>query len=253
MTILITGASSGIGRDMARLLSRAGKNLILTARNERELRKLKSEFETEYKNKVEIIPLDLSKDDAPFELYNSCKSKNISMLINNAGFGVFGKFAVSDLQSELDMLKVNIRAVHILTKLFLKDFREKNSGIILNVASSAGFMPGPLLASYYASKSYVVNLTVAINEELRREKSKVKVSLLCPGPVDTKFNQRAGVNFNIKSASSEYVAKYALEQTFKNKLIIVPTVRMKVAVFTSRLVPMKPLAAIAYNIQKRKE
>ena len=124
------------------------------------------------------------------------------MLVNNAGFGVFGEFTSTDINIELNMLDVNIRAVHMLTKFYLKDMVKKDKGIILNVASSASFMAGPLLSSYYSSKSYVYRLSLAINEELRRRKSKVQISVLCPGPVNTNFNNRAGVSFGVKALSS---------------------------------------------------
>ncbi len=144
MKALITGASSGIGRDMARYLSSLGWELVLTARNISSLRKLSAELKT----KTEIIPLDLADEKSVFELYKRCSGKNIDLLINNAGYGIFGEFDKTSLKDELDMINVNIKAVHILTKLFLKDFKRKNRGRILNVASSAGFMTGPLLSSY---------------------------------------------------------------------------------------------------------
>lgn len=187
MKALITGASSGIGRDMARYLSSLGWELVLTARNISSLRKLSAELKT----KTEIIPLDLADEKSVFELYKRCSGKNIDLLINNAGYGIFGEFDKTSLKDELDMINVNIKAVHILTKLFLKDFKRKNRGRILNVASSAGFMTGPLLSSYYASKNYVVRLSLAIHEELRRSKSNVRISVFCPGPVNTNFNSRA--------------------------------------------------------------
>ncbi|NLK71158.1 MAG: SDR family oxidoreductase [Clostridiales bacterium] len=253
MTALITGASSGIGRDMARYLGSMGWNLILTARNKAELYKLKDELKQKYNNKVAVIPLDLAEEKAPFKLYHTCKNKKIDMLINNAGFGVFGNFTKTSLDSELEMLKVNIRAVHILTKLFLTDFKRRNHGIILNTSSSAGFMPGPLFSSYYASKSYILNLTLAIHEELRREKSNVKICVLCPGPVETNFNNRAGVRFDVKPASSECVAKYGIDNALKGNPLIIPTLKMKICVLASRITPYNILNSITYNIQHKKQ
>ncbi len=127
------------------------------------------------------------------------KNENIDFVINNAGFGVFGKITETNLEKEVNLINTNITAVHILTKLFLKDMVAKNEGRILNVASIAGFAPGPLMAAYYSSKAYVLRLTESIYEELRREKSNVKVSVLCPGPVATNFNNVANVHFSIKS------------------------------------------------------
>ena len=248
MKALITGASSGIGRDMARILSRKGYDLILVARREERLKELKSELKTN----IEIISLDVSEVENCYNLYNQVKKQDIEIVINNAGFGIFGKFTDIDLEKELNMIDVNIKAVDILTKLFLKDFKEKNKGYILNVASSAAFLPGPLLSSYYATKAYVLRLTEAIYEELRREKSNVYVGVLCPGPVNTEFNKVANVRFALKGLTSEYVAKYAIEKMLKRKLIIIPGFVMKCAKFAIRFVPEKLLLRVAYNQQKRK-
>jgi short-subunit dehydrogenase len=143
--------------------------------------------------------------------------------------------------------------MHILTKLFLRDFKRRNHGRILNVSSSAGFMTGPLMSSYYASKNYVFRLTMAIYEELRRSKSNVKISVFCPGPVDTNFNNRAGVSFSVKSVSSEYAAKYAIDKCLSGKTIIIPSLEMKLGVIGSKFVPQKILSAITYNIQHNKK
>ncbi|MBQ3565774.1 MAG: SDR family oxidoreductase [Oscillospiraceae bacterium] len=248
MKVLITGASSGIGRDMARYLSEKGFDLVLTARNTKSLEKLRSELKTD----VEIIYCDLSEENAPFELYHKCRNKGIDILINNAGYGIFGEFHETDLKDELDMINVNIRAVHILTKLFLKDFRKRNRGGILNVASSAGFLTGPLMSSYYASKNYVVRLSLAIYEELRRSKSRVRIGVFCPGPVETNFNNRAGVHFSVPPVSSEYAARYAIDRFFSGSTVIIPTVTVKLGVIASKLVPVKMLGMITGNIQQRK-
>lgn len=248
MNVLITGASSGIGRDMARIFHKMGHQLFLVARRENLLEDLKSELD----GKPEIISLDLSSEKNCFELYERLKDKNIDILINNAGFGVFGEFDKSPLSRELKLIDVNIRALHILTKKFLSDFEEKNSGYILNVASSAAFLSGPLLSSYYGSKAYVLRLTTAIYEELRRKKSNVYVGVLCPGPVDTEFNQTAGVRFNLKSLKSKDVAEYAIKKMFNKKLIIVPGFSIKMGIFFQRFVPTKLLLKISYNIQRSK-
>ena len=249
MKVLITGASSGIGRDMARYLSSKGAELILVSRNTQKLEQLKKSLKT----RAEIIPCNLADENEVFELYNKCRSKNIDFLINNAGYGLFGEFDKTDLRDELGMINVNIKALHILTKLFLRDFRKRDHGRILNVASSAGFMTGPLMSSYYASKNYVVRLTLAIREELRRAGSNVKISVFCPGPVDTNFNNRAGVVFSVKSITSEYAAKYAIDKCFSGKAVIVPTLEMKLGIIGSKLVPDGLLSAVAYNIQHNKK
>jgi short-subunit dehydrogenase len=249
MIALITGASSGIGRDMARVLSKVGYDLILVARREERLLELKSELKTQ----TDIICMDISSKDACFSLYEKVKDKDIDILINNAGFGVFGEFLKTDIEKELNMIDLNIKAVHILTKLFLKDFKEKNKGYILNVGSSASFCPGPLLSSYYASKAYVLRLTEAIYEELRRDKSKVYVGVLCPGPVDTEFNKVADVKFNIKGLTSDVVAKYAIKKMFSRKLIISPGLLMKVTRFFCKIMPDKLILKVCYNIQRKKD
>ena len=249
MIALITGASSGIGADMARILSEKGYDLILVARNKRKMESLSKELKTN----VEIIPMDISSTYNCTELYNMVKKKDIDILINNAGFGLFGHFNTTKLDKELDMIELNIKTVHTLTKLFLKDFFKKNKGHILNVASSAAFMPGPLMATYYATKAYVLHLTEAINEELKRDNKNVYVGALCPGPVNTNFNKVAGVSFNLDSLESYDVAKYAINKMLKNKVVIVPGIKIKLGIFALRFLPRSLVRKIAYKIQKSKE
>ncbi len=166
---------------------------------------------------------------------------------------MFGEFYKTNINDELNMIDLNIKALHVLTKLYLKKMIKKDSGRILNVASSAAFLPGPLMSTYYSTKSYVFKLTTAIYEELRRIKSNVKVSVLCPGPVDTNFNKRAGVSFSVKSLSSKYVACYAIKKMFKDKLVIVPGFMNKLSVIGCKIAPLKLLLKIDYNIQRKKE
>lgn len=248
MKALITGASSGIGKNMAYVLANKGIDLILVARNKDELLKIKANV----KVNVEVIELDLLKEKNVFKLYEMCKDRNIDMLINNAGFGLFGLFTETDLARELEMIDLNIKAYHILTKLFLKDFVEKDNGYILNVASSAGFMAGPRLSTYYATKNYVLKLTMAINEELRQSGSNVVVSALCPGPVNTNFNKVAHGEFSIKEASPKYVAEYAINKLFKKKMIIIPTFRIKLGIFLLRILPYRIQLIYCYHIQGKK-
>ena len=248
MKALITGASSGIGKDMAYILSDMGYDLILVARRKKKLEEIKKELTTN----VTIINMDISSTFNCMKLYNKVKKEDIDIVINNAGFGMFGEFTETNLDKELDMIDTNIKAVHILTKLFLKDFKEKDSGYILNVASSAAFLSGPLMATYYATKGYVLKLTEAIYEELRKEGSNVYIGALCPGPVDTEFNDVAKVKFSVKSVSSKYVAEYAIDKMFKRKLIIIPGFLNKF-VLLSKIVSTKLLLKINYNIQKKKE
>ncbi len=248
MKALITGASSGLGADMARVLSKEGIDLILVARRGKKLEKLAKELDTE----VTIIEMDISSTYNCMELYNKVKKEDIDILINNAGFGICNNFSDIKIDKELDMIDLNIKTVQTLTKLFLKDFRKKDQGYILNVASLAGFMPGPLMASYYATKAYVLNLSEAIYEELKKEGSNVSISVLCSGPVDTEFNKVAKVKFSVKAMNSYNVAKYAVEKMFNEKLIIIPGIKMKLVPFLIRFVPRKLLLKITYNIQKKK-
>ncbi len=248
MKALITGASSGIGKNIAYVLANKGIDLILVARNKDELLKIKANV----KVNVEVIELDLLKEKNVFKLYEMCKDRNIDILINNAGFGLFGLFTETDLARELEMIDLNIKAYHILTKLFLKDFVEKDNGYILNVASSAGFMAGPRLSTYYATKNYVLKLTMAINEELRQSGSNVVVSALCPGPVNTNFNKVAHGEFSIKEASPKYVAEYAINKLFKKKMIIIPTFRIKLGIFLLRILPYRIQLIYCYHIQGKK-
>lgn len=246
--VLITGASSGIGRDMAYYFAKLGYDLILVARRKNLLEDIKKTVSV----KTRIIVLDLSIRENNNKLYEEVKNEHIDILINNAGFGLFGLFNETNLDKELEMIDLNIVSTHILTKLFLKDFIKRDSGYILNVCSSAGFMAGPRLNTYYATKNYTLKLTMAIHEELRMQNSNVKISALCPGPVETEFNKIAKGNFIIKGASSEYIAKYAIDKMFKHKLLIIPQFKMKFSIFILRFLPYQLQLWITYKIQYRK-
>lgn len=250
MKALITGASSGIGKDIAKELAKRGYDLVLVARNTERLNQVKEDIEKNSKVKIEIVSKDISLDENCIELFN--EFKNIDILINNAGFGGYGEFDESDLDKELQMIKTNIVAYHVLTKFYLKEMKKTNKGKILNVASIAGFMPGPLMATYYSTKAYVVRLSQAIREELRRDKSKVKISILCPGPVDTNFNSVANVKFAIKGRTSEFVAKYTVKKLLKGKFYIFPGIEIKLGIFFAKIIPHKLIAKITYILQKQK-
>ena len=246
MRALITGASSGIGREMAIYLAELGYDLIVVARNSNKLEELKNIVNTE----AIIYNYDLSLLDNCYKLYDELKDKKIDIVINNAGFGTYGNYEDDNLDREMNMIDLNVKCLHILTKLFVNNKYTKR---ILNVSSSAGLMKGgPLMSGYYATKSYVCSYSFALYEELRRNKSDKKISVLCPGPVDTEFNNRAQVKFNLKSLSAKYVARYAIDKMFKNKLIIIPGFTVRMGIFFSRFVPTKILLRISYNIQKRK-
>ena len=249
MKALITGASSGIGLDMAKYLATKKFELILVARNKEKLEEIQEKLPT----KVTIIVADLSNEQRVKELYVLAKKENIDILINNAGLGDFGYLTETDINKDLELINTNIKAVHILTKYLARDMETRDTDTyILNVASSAAFQPGPLMSTYYATKSYVYQLTEALYYEEKKKNTKVHVSVLCPGPVDTNFNNVAGVDFSVKPLTSSYVAKYAIDNMFKEKMLIIPGVKMKLAKFFSRFVSDKFMLRIIYNIQKRK-
>lgn len=249
MKALITGASSGIGRDMARYLSSNGYDLILVARRVQPMEELKKELNTN----VDIVSLDLSIKENCYKLYDMTKQEKIDILINNAGFGIFGEFEKTDLETEINLINTNIMATHILTKLYIQDMIQRNSGNIVNVASIAGFMPGPLMSSYYASKNYVVSLSKAIQKELKKKKSNVKLSIFCPGPVNTNFNNVAGVKFSLKSISSEYAAKYCIDKMLNGKKVIIPTLQIKLVKLLNKIIPDFIMLEASYRAQKRKQ
>ena len=236
MKTLITGASSGIGREMARYLAEKGWDLIIAARSTDKLNKLKEELGGV---NVRVITIDLSREQDAYDLYDHLREENIDFLINNAGF-------------EMALIHTNVCAVHILTKLFLKDMKERDSGMILNVGSMAGFSAGPKLSSYYASKNYVVRLTEAVHEELRRSGSKVKISALCPGPVKTNFDNVANVKFSMKGLDPRFVARYAIDKTGQGKMIIIPGFTMKAAKFFSHFLGEKAMTRTIYGVQSKK-
>lgn len=226
-----------------------GYDIIAVGRDGNKLNELKNELKT----KVEIIAVDLSNIDSCKKLYETVQYKNVEVLINNAGFGDFGNFTNTDLEKEINMINTNVIAMHILTKLFLKDMVKRDRGYILNVASIAGFMPGPLMATYYSTKAYIVRLTQSIYTELRKKKSHVVISALCPGPVATNFNKVANVKFSLKSMSSEYVADYGIRKMFKKKLIIIPGTKIKMARVLAKIFPEKIVARVCYHMQKKKK
>ena len=246
MKALVTGASSGIGRDIAKELSKRGYDLILVARNVERLEEVKKQIQT----KAEIVSMDISKEENCKKLFQDYK--NIDILVNNAGFGDCGHFEETSLDKDIQMIKTNIIAYHILTKLYLKEMIKNNNGKILNVASIAGFMPGPLMATYYSTKAYIVRLSEAIRTELKKQKSKVKISILCPGPVNTNFNKVADVEFAIKGLSSEYVAKYTVKKFLNGKFYIIPGLSIKFAKIGAKIAPTNLVSKVSYKMQRRK-
>ncbi len=247
MIALITGGSSGIGLSIAKRLHQLGYDIILVARDIEKLEKAKKEIN----ETTEVIAIDISTLKNCKELYKQVKDRDIDIVVNSAGFGMHGKFLEQNMEEQLDMIDLNVKSTQILTKLFLQDFKEKNHGYILNIASTAAFSPGPLMACYFASKAYVLRLTEAIAEEIKQEKRKVYVGCLCPGPVDTHFNDKLGVKF-AKAQNSDELAAYAIQKMFQRKLVIIPTFNHKLNAFLNKFVPTKILLKANYNVQIKK-
>lgn len=248
MLAIVTGASSGIGFEIAKVLSNKGYDIIAIGRNIEKLMNLKSICDT----KVYIENLDLTDLENCKKIYEKYKKEKIDILVNSAGIGAVGNFFDISLEKELEMIDLNINSLHYLTKIFLCKMKNENYGYILNVSSSAAFAPGPLMATYYATKSYVFKLTQAINKELKKAKSKVQVSVLCPGPVKSDFNKRMNVDYSVNPISAEYVAKYSINKLFKGKSIIIPGIISKIGVFFSKLLPYCLLEEYVYNMQNKK-
>ena len=246
---VITGASSGIGAEFARQLSARGYNLLLVARRADRLEKLSDQLTTV----CEIFTADLSKKSECLRLVKTLEGRRVDLFINNAGFGDCGPFLQTELDKDLDMLSVNIRALHILTKRIVQQMEEQGSGALLNVGSCAGLMPaGPYMAAYYATKAYVVSLTSAVAEELREMHSPVYVGCLCPGPVDTEFNDRAGVVFALKGITPEFCVQEAMHGMMHRRIIIVPSAFMRACTTAQKLLPASLLMPIVARQQKKK-
>lgn len=252
--VLITGASSGIGYELAKLYARSGQNLILIARNIDRLKKVESEL-SKYNVEIKILSLDISKNYDIEKLFNyvEINNLNINTLINNAGIGTFGDFKEVEWEKEEALIDINIKSLTRLTKYFLPKIIGNKNGGILNVASTAAFCSGPRMATYYASKAYVLNLTEAIYEECKD--TGIKVSCLCPGPVKTGFQGKAGIK---KSESAkkylmdaEEVAKITYKEFNKGKLIIIPGVKNKLLVLGNKLLPGSISRKIILKTNKR--
>jgi hypothetical protein len=246
---VITGASSGIGAELAKLYSSRGYGIVLVARRADRLQTLAEQLGTS----VRVIPCDLSFREECVALYDKTADLNVELLVNCAGFGAVGKFDQIDLERQIEMTDINCTALMTLTHLFLRDFKYRNNGKILNVASSAGLLPGgPNMAVYYATKAYVVSLTNAIAEELRSQGSDVKIAALCPGPVDTEFNDVAGVKFMLGGISPQYCAKCAARGLDMGETLIIPEEKIKALAFAARFLPKKLLLLCVGLQQKRK-
>lgn len=249
MLALITGASSGLGIEFARLLAINGYDLIISARRKDRLESLKKVLEKKYKINVEVFPADLSDVNDVLNLAENCFIKDVDILINNAGFGILGTFNNMSGKENVNLINTNITALTLLSQEFIKT---QKRGYILNVASIAAFLPGPLLSSYYASKAYVLSLSAAVNEELKRSGKPVSVTTLCPGPMKTEFFATAGASKEFATATPRACAKRALRAMFKRKPVVFSDNLIALAAFGTKFLPFNLLTKISYRIQKSK-
>jgi uncharacterized protein len=251
-TALITGGSSGIGLELSRLFARDGYDIIIVARDEKELSKAALTLKY-YGESVRTIATDLSRPEAAEELFRRLKGQDVDVLVNNAGFGVYGKFHETPLTRDVQMMELNMATLTKLTKLFLPMMLSRGSGRILNVASTAAFQPGPLMAVYYATKAYVLSFTEAIAEEL--DGSGVSVTALCPGPTGSGFQERAQMAGSkiIKGRlmSAEAVAKAGYSGLMKGKTIVIPGFKNAMFAFSVRLAPRKMVTRMVHRMQER--
>lgn len=254
-TVLITGASSGIGLDLAKVFAAHKFDVILTARSQGKLDELARQLERLHEIRAHVIVADLAQTDGPHQIFSELTRRGLPVdnLVNNAGFGAYGEFSHLPVEAELGMIQVNITALTHLTKLALPQMLERRRGRIMNVASTAGFQPGPLMAVYYATKAYVLSFTEAIANELKG--SGVTVTCLCPGATATNFAVRADMEksrlFKLGAMSSSAVARAGFRGMMKGKTLIVPGVKNKVMAQSLRLSPRKLVTAVARRLQER--
>lgn len=247
MYAIITGASSGLGKEFARILSKKNYNIILVARRKVELEKLRTDLKKEG-IEVIVIDLDLSLNNNCYKLFDLVKDIKIDFLINNAGAGYIGNFFDTDLDRQLNIIKLNIEAPQILTKLFI----DKNkTGKIINIGSLAGCLPTPNHAVYSSSKAYINNFSRAINYELKKNNKNIKILTALPGPVKTEFSTNANAKIN-RGMDAHKCAKLIIKASDKNKERIIPGFTFKILYFLIKIIPNKLLMKFAYNIQKSK-
>lgn len=253
-TALITGASSGIGFELAKIHASKGDNLVLVARSIDKLNQLKTEIEAQFKVNVYNIEKDLSVINSPLEVYEEIKQNNLQIdyLINNAGFGDIGNFSTTRWEKELRMINLNITALTQLTKLFLNDMLVRKQGKIMNVASTASFQPGPMMAVYFATKSYVLHLTEAINAEVKG--SGVSLTALCPGPTESGFQAAAEIEqnmlFNKKNPTSKEVAEYGYKSMMNGKAVAIHGFKNYLLANSVRFTPRNWVVAITKKMQE---
>jgi uncharacterized protein len=255
-TALITGASNGIGLELAKIHAAKGGNLVLVARNKAKLDELKQELENQYKISVYTIEKDLSAANAALEVYNETTQQNIKIdyLINNAGVGTFGMFANADWSKEVQMINLNITTLTQFTHLYLKDMVARKSGKIMNVASTAAFQSGPTMAVYYATKAYVLHFSEAVNNEVKD--SGVTITAFCPGATESGFQAAAAMEESAlvkgkKLPTSKEVAEYGYKAMLKGKTVAIHGVMNYIMANAIRFVPRSVAVAIVRKIQDK--
>ena len=255
-TALVTGASSGIGLDLSRELARHGHDVVLVARTAATLQDVAAELQKSGVT-THVITSDLSRPNAATDIASELKRRNIEVevLVNNAGFGLVGNFAGNDMQREVDMIQVNVVALTQLTKLLLQPMVARKRGRILNVASTAAFQPGPLMAVYYATKAYVLSFSEAIADELRN--SGVTVTTLCPGPTHTGFAEIANMTESrlftmMRPMSSEDVARAGYKGMMGGKRLVVPGAKNKLLVQSLRVSPRRAVTTLVRKFQENR-
>lgn len=255
-TVLITGASGGIGLELSKHFAKNGYDPVLVARSTDKLKGLKDDLSSQFGVKVIIISKDLSDSKAPQEIYEELKKEavNIDILVNNAGFGGAGKFSETSLKRELDIMTVNMAVPVVLTKFFLPGMLERKKGKILNVASTAAFVPGPFMSIYYATKAFVLSFSEALTNELKG--TGVTVTALCPGPTSTGFQKEANVEssrlFSFNVSNAEDVARAGYKALMKNKAVVIPGIFNKLLIQSARFAPRKEVTAIARWMQENR-
>jgi uncharacterized protein len=249
---LITGATAGIGYELAKLFAADHFNLALVARDEARLKKVAAELQSTHHIEAIVLPKDLSNTAAPREIFDALHDTPVSVLINNAGFGSQGAFAVEKLELSLSMMHVNMDALVQLTQLFLQPMFKRKSGRILNVASTAGFQPGPFTNIYYATKAFVFSFSVALAEELAG--TGITVTTLCPGFTKTEFHERAGFQRSSKwlsMMSAQEVAQIGYRGLMNDKRVVIPGLRNKLTAAVSRRLPATFTARIVRRMNAR--
>jgi hypothetical protein len=249
---VVTGATSGIGLEFTQALAKQGYRLLLVARRGDRLYQMKQDLNG-MGVQAEVLMADLVTDYGRDMLIRWMENHRMDVFINNAGFGLAGSFMETEAAREQQMIDLNVTAMHLLMKAALKVMQERGVGYILNVASSAGLLPGgPYMATYYATKAYVASLTQAVAEELGLAGSRIYVGCLCPGPVDTEFNAVAEVQFALKGITPEKCVRTAINGMKKRKTVIVPTIKIKGAVVGGRLLPRKYAVRLTAKQQMKK-